>query len=133
MIYKFVPDVEALYPEDFEPEEFVFNEDNDPTTYPVGTGSPYSAEIQAAVNQNRLSLFGSMNKIVRLKMHTEVYPVKLFLQFVGGQLFPNESEEFIDKQFVQKYIYNLVALGIHKPTHLISVSASVNQLLTNKG
>lgn len=90
-------------------------------------------EIVEAVNIHRDSMLNSMKELVRSKAHDETYTIKLFLQSMGGYIHVGKSEDWIEENFVQKYVFNLVAVGIEKPALLFSVSSMVNRLLLNQG
>jgi hypothetical protein len=134
MMYESV-DPDSLYPMDDEEEDEEDTEEKKVgvETFPVGIDCEWTAEIGAIVNLNYVGVFDDMTVLMRMEERRTVYMVKLFLRSVGGYFYPSESKEWIEQNFVHKYVFSLVALGVKTVPHLIGSVTVINQLLLEKG
>jgi hypothetical protein len=133
MTYKSV-DTDSLYPmDDDEDEEDTEEGKRVVTRFSVGLDCEWTEEIGAIVNLNYVGVFGNVMEMMIMEARRTGYMVKLFLRSVGGYFYPSESKEWIDQNFVHKYVFSLVALDVKTVSHLIGSVAVINKLLLEKG
>jgi hypothetical protein len=112
MTYKSVDD-DSLYPMDDDKEEEEYEDEKEVNnTFPVGLDCTWTEKIVAVVNSQYNAVFGEITELMQKEVRHTSYAAKLFLCSMGGYLYPCESKEWIKQNFVHKYVFSLVALGV---------------------
>jgi gag-polypeptide of LTR copia-type/Zinc knuckle len=127
-------DTESLYPMDNDEDEEEIKVDvSVPTIFPVGLECEWTEEIVTVMNLNYAEVINRMTELMQLEAHHTSYMIKLFLRSVGGYFYSSKSKEWIEQNFVHKYVFSMVALDVKKVLHLIGSVTMINKLLLDKG